>query len=35
MYLRAKFQENESTFGPDSFWRLSLPLGTWENEQQK
>ena len=29
--LRAKFQENESTFGPDSFWRwLLLYLGTWE-----
>ena len=29
--LRAKFQENESTFGPDSFWRwLLLSLGTWE-----
>ena len=30
MYLRAKFQENESTFGPDSFWRwLSLSLGIY------
>ena len=29
--VRAKFQENEITFGPGSFWRwLWLSQGTWE-----
>ena len=36
VYLRGKFQENKSTFGPDSFWRkLVLFLGTWGKQQQK
>ena len=34
--LRAKFQENESTLGPDSFWRwLLLSQGTWGKIAEK